>query len=385
MVHFKIYNSVTELPDSWDKLPVNDVFLKTPFLRALEASSPDNISTYFLAAFSSETLVGIAIIQRVRMYLDDVFRRTSNKFFKRIGKWLITRVVKGNALIVGNLMHTGQHGLFYDDSKISQEEFLNQISEGLESLTKEIKSTFQKNIRIVGLKDYFETDRIHDTQEFFQKEKLYKAQVQPNMLFEIRKDWKSSEDYINAFNKKYRRRYRTARKKGQALRCLELDLADVEQLQEELYRLYLNVSDNAGVNSFKLHHRHFYHLKKELKEGFKIYGYYLEESLVGFYTFIKNYDKLETYFLGYNPELQHKHQMYLNMLFDMACYGIDNDYKTVIFARTAMEIKSSIGAKPFSMSIYLKHTNSAIVNTLLKLVVKYANPVRDWEERHPFK
>lgn len=149
--------------------------------------------------------------------------------------------------------------------------------------------------------------------------------------------------------------------------------------------MYLNVSDNAGVNSFKLHQRHFYELKKELGERFKIYGYFLEDRLVGFYTFIKNFDKIETYFLGYTPELQHKHQMYLNMLFDMACYGIDNGYKTVIFARTAMEIKSSIGAKPFPMSIYLKHTNSVIINTILKLVVKYANPVRDWEERHPFK
>ena len=385
MVHFKIYNSVTELPESWDKLPVNDVFLKTPFLRALEASSPDNISTYFLAVFFSETLVGVAIIQRVRMYLDDVFRRTSNKFFKRIGKWLITLVVKGNALIVGNLMHTGQHGLFYDDSQISQEVFLDQISEGLECLTKEIKNMFKKNIRIVGFKDYFETDPIHKNSQFFKKEKLYRAQVQPNMLFEIPAEWKSSEDYINSFNKKYRRRYRTARKKGKNLTCVELELDQVDRRSEALFSLYLNVSNNAGVNSFKLHPRHFYELKRQLQDNFKIYGYFLNESLVGFYTFIKNFNTLETYFLGYNPELQHQHQMYLNMLFDMACYGIDNGYKSVIFARTAMEIKSSIGAKPHPMSIYLKHTNSIIVNTILKLVVKYANPVRDWEERHPFK
>lgn len=373
------------MPDSWDALRVDDIFLKTPFLGALEASSPDNISTYFVGVFSAETLVGIAIIQRVKMYLDDVFRRTSNKFFKRIGKWLITRIVKGNALIIGNLMHTGQHGLYFDATQISEDDFLTMISEGIDQLSCDIKAKFNKNIRIIGLKDYFENDPIHNNLEFFQSKKLYRAQVQPNMLFEISETWNTSEDYVNAFNKKYRRRYRTARKKSKELQCLELNLNDVNLRSDELYRLYLNVSDNAGVNSFKLHPRHFYELKKELGENFKIYGYYLEDNLVGFYTFIKNFDKIETYFLGYNPELQHKHQMYLNMLFDMACFGIDNGYKTVIFARTAMEIKSSIGAKPFPMSIYLKHTNSVIVNTILKLVVKYANPVRDWEERHPFK
>ncbi len=50
-----------------------------------------------------------------------------------------------------------------------------------------------------------------------------------------------------------------------------------------------------------------------------------------------------------------------------------------------MEIKSSIGAKPYEMSLYLKHTNNVIANAILKAVVKYANPVRDWDERHPFK
>jgi hypothetical protein len=36
------------------------------------------------------------------------------------------------------------------------------------------------------------------------------------------------------------------------------------------------------------------------------------------------------------------------------------------------------------MNLYLKHTNNVIANTILKGVVKYANPVRDWDERHPF-
>lgn len=376
---------MSELPDSWDTLHVEDIFLKSTFLKALEASTPDNISTYFLGVFSSESLVGIAVVQRVKMYLDDVFRRTSNKFFKRLGKWLITRIVKGNALIVGNLMHTGQHGLYFDASRISQEDFLSLISEGIDELSQDIKINFNKNIRIIGLKDYFEADPIHENKDFFNSNKLYRAQVQPNMLFDIRDTWKSSEDYIGAFNKKYKRRYRTARKKGKALECIELTQAEINDRSDELYQLYLNVSDNAGVNSFKLHSKHFYELKKELQDDFKVYGYFLEDSLVGFYTFIKNYNVLETYFLGYNPDLQRQYQMYLNMLFDMACYGIDNNYKSVVFARTAMEIKSSIGAKPHAMSIYLKHTNSIIVNTILKLVVKYANPVRDWEERHPFK
>jgi len=372
------------LPKSWDTLPFEDIFLKTPFLKALEASSPANISTYFLGVFNSEDLVGIAIIQRVEMYFDDVFRKTSNQFFKRCGKILISKIVKGNALIVGNLMHTGQHGLYFNSEHLTQDAFLNQVSQGLDALTKTIKDQFNKKIRIIGFKDYFEDDSLHLSKGFFKTQKLYKAQAQPNMIFEVRQDWSLPEKYIADFNKKYRRRYKTARKKSQDIVCKEFSLENIQEFSNEIYKLYENVSDNAGVNSFKLHKNHFYQLKKELKTDFQLYAYVLKDRLIGFYTLIKNHDKLETYFLGYNQELQHQYQMYLNMLFDMASFGIQHKFKKVIFARTAMEIKSSIGAKPHKMNIYLKHTNNIIANTVLKLVVKYANPVRGWDERHPF-
>tara|TARA_B100000809_G_C15138364_1_gene531686 strand:- start:2205 stop:3362 length:1158 start_codon:yes stop_codon:yes gene_type:complete len=384
VIDYKLYHSVNDLPESWDALPVEDLFLKRPFLIALENSSPSNISTHFLGVFSSEILVGIAIIQRVEMYVDDVFRKTSNPFFKRCGKVLISKIVKGNALIVGNLMHTGQHGLYFNTEDITQDRFLDAVSEGLKALSKQIKTEHNKKIRIIGFKDYFEDDAIHESEVFFRREKLYKAQVQPNMIFDINSSWTSPEDYVSAFKKKYRSRYRTAKKKSRTIDRKELALDDVFSLSDQLYQLYENVSDNAGVNSFKLHETHFYNLKLELKEDFKVFGYFIDEQLVGFYTLILNSTKLETYFLGYNQAFQQEHQMYLNMLFDMVSFGIENNYKAVVFARTAMEIKSSIGAKPHHMSLYLKHTNNVIANTVLKGVVKYANPVREWDERHPF-
>lgn len=385
MLHYKLYNSVNDLPNTWDSLPVKDVFLKTPFLIALENSNPSNISTYYLAVFSKETLVAIAIIQRVEMYVDDVFRKTSNQFFKRCGKWLISKIVKGNALIVGNLMHTGQHGLYYHSEMVSLDAFLNIISKSLKELSESIRKDFNKKIRIISFKDYFEEDEIHKAELFFRKEKLYKTQVQPNMIFDVRNDWRTPEDYSATFNKKYRRRYKTARKKAINITKRELNSDDILRLSESIYQLYENVSDNAGVNSFKLHKDHFLHLKQNLKDDFKLFGYFIAEELVGFYTLIRNFDTLETYFLGYRQDLQHQNQMYLNMLFDMASYGINYCFKQVVFARTAMEIKSSIGAKPHDMYIYLKHTNNVIANTVLKMVVKYANPIRAWEERHPFR
>jgi hypothetical protein len=39
--------------------------------------------------------------------------------------------------------------------------------------------------------------------------------------------------------------------------------------------------------------------------------------------------------------------LYLNMLYDMIAYSINKGFKEIIFARTALEIKSSVGANQF--------------------------------------
>ena len=384
MIHYKIYRKVSELPKGWNALCSHDIFLRTGFLKGLESFLPTNMSGYYIGIFKGENLVGITIVQRVQMYADDIFRKSSRNILKQFAKQLVSKIVKGNALVVGNLMHTGQHGIYYNEKEISQNDYLSQLEKALDDLILEIRTKFNKKVRIILFKDYFEDDIIHENTSFFKANNLYKAQVQPNMVFTIPETWKKTEDYISAFNKKYRRRYRIARKKASNLSYKELDTEYLKDYSKAIFSLYETVSDNARVNSFKLQEQHFYQLKVHLKDDFKVIGVFLKEELVGFYTLILNDKTLETYFLGYNKELQHQYQMYLNMLFNMASFGIENGFKTIVYARTAMEIKSSIGAKPKAMSIYLNHTNSFIANTVLKGIVKYMNPMRKWEERYPF-
>lgn len=384
MINTKIYYSVDNLPESWDALPTTDLFLKTPFLKALEQSCPNNIIPQYVCVFKAEKLVGIAIIQRVEMYLDDIFRNSNDKYIIRKSKQLVSKIVTGNALIIGNLMHTGQHGLFYINESLSYAKFLNQVALAIDDITVKLKKNQNKKVRLIAFKDYFEEDAIHHNNSFFKRKKLYKVQVQPNMVLTIPDSWNTLDHYIAALVKKYRDRYKAARRKAKPINKRELDLKDIIDLESELFQLYKNVSDNARVNSFILCAQHFSDLKAMLRENFKVFGYFKAETLVGFFTLIINTKTVETYFLGYNQELQYKHQMYLNMLYDMAQFGIENNFKSIVYARTAMEIKSSIGAKPQTMHIYMKHTNF-VANAMLKFIVKYLNPVTEWEERHPFK
>jgi hypothetical protein len=110
----------------------------------------------------------------------------------------------------------------------------------------------------------------------------------------------------------------------------------------------------------------------------------MDNKLIGFNTLIKNGDVMDTYFLGYDQSIQREKMLYLNMLYDMVAYSINKGFKEIIFARTALEIKSSIGAKPTEMFGFAQHSNT-VVDLVFEKAFNYLEPKVDWQERNPFK
>jgi hypothetical protein len=76
--------------------------------------------------------------------------------------------------------------------------------------------------------------------------------------------------------------------------------------------------------------------------------------------------------------------LYLNMLYDMVTYSINKKFKKVVFARTALEIKSSIGATPLKMYGLMQHSNK-LINKKLDRMFDLLEPKTEWQQRHPFK
>lgn len=384
MIYFKRYGSCAEIPSEWNVLVAHDLFLSTMYLKALEDAAPPTISLYYIGVFNDDILVGIAIVQRVKLYAKDMFRKASSSKLLSIFKNGFSQILKGNTLVVGNLTHTGQHGMYFNPVLISQELYLEILFEAIDDLKIYIRGKNSKVIRAILFKDYFKNDSIHKSSKFLNGYGLYHIAVQPNMILDIRSHWNSMDDYVKDLNKKYKTRYKRARKKLGNTTFKELTVEDVLNTSGRLHQLYNNVSINASFNTFVLPEHHFYTYKLQLKEKFRIFGYFLDGELIGFYTLILNNETLETYFLGYDEVNQYGHQLYLNMLYEMIAFAIEHSFKTIVYARTAMEIKSSVGAQPQPMSMYFKHTNT-ILNALSKPIFKLMDPQQQWEERHPFK
>ncbi len=277
-------------------------------------------------------------------------------------------------------MLTGQNTYSFSD-KIEQFEIVLALKTASEKLKTIFKNKGLK-VHITIFKDLTE-----DELNAFHKagfKQYFQFSAQPNMVFDIPNHWKSEHDYVDALSKKYRDQYKRARKKAVGIEKKKMELNDIIKHEETIYDLYFHVAKNAHFNTFFLAKNHFRIFKEILQDKFLFYGYFLDDKLIGFNTIIKNGAVMDTYFLGYDESIQREKMLYLNMLYDMVAYSINQGFREIIFARTALEIKSSIGAKPLKMYSFAKHSNP-IADVVFEKAYCYLEPDVEWKERNPFK
>lgn len=376
---FKIHAATSELPKSWDEVAVDNIFLQTHYLKVLESSAPTNMQCFYIGIYEDQTLIGVALAQYLDLNKLASFGER-DRCLKTYVRNFIFKNFASHVLFLGNNMITGQNG--YAFSKTVD---FKCISDLLLDCAQSITDYFKQKgitIHIVSFKDFYQ----HCSEELNKHgfDKVYEFKTQPNMIFELPDSWETKEDYIAAFSKKYRDQYKRAHKKADGLNIRELSLEEITILEDRIYELYHYVAKNAPFNTFFLAKNHFTVFKNHCGDRFRLVGYFLEEKLIGFHSLLLNGDVLETYFLGYDEQIQKEKMLYLNMLYNMTQFGIENQFKKIIFGRTALEIKSSIGAEPVMMSGFIYHTN-VWVNRLLPKVFTKLEPTLTWQQRHPFK
>ena len=376
---FKIYSSTAQLPDTWDKVAHANVFLQTHYLKVLEDSAPTNMQCFYIGIFEKTELIGVALAQYLNLNKLESFGER-DRCMKTYIRNFVFKNFASHVLFLGNNMITGQNG--YEFTKaIDFKDIGDLLLDCANALTKYFKDQKIK-IHIVSFKDFYQ----HCAEELkkHQFSNIYEFNTQPNMIFELQKKWQNHEDYIAAFSKKYRDQYKRSHKKALEITTQDLSLEEILRQEERINELYHHVAKNAPFNTFFLAKNHFSTFKKQCGERFKLVGYYLEGKLVGFHTLLLNGTVLETYFLGYDDQVQKEKMLYLNMLYNMTKFGIENRYEKIIFGRTALEIKSSIGAEPIMMSGFIYHTNKW-VNKLMSKIFPQLEPTLVWQQRHPFK
>jgi hypothetical protein len=116
----------------------------------------------------------------------------------------------------------------------------------------------------------------------------------------------------------------------------------------------------------------------------QVHGYFNSAgALIGFTSTIRNGETMHAHFLGMEEEYKYSHHLYHNMLFDLLEEAIAGGFRKLDYARTASEIKSSVGAVPVDYACLLK-VRSRLVHKLVPVFAPaiYASP--EWVPRNPF-
>jgi len=275
---------------------------------------------------------------------------------------------------------TGEYGFNFDYEVIDKQKVSHIITQAAKGIEKKYYADSKLPSAIIA-KDLVTTpDLNHDWTSLG----YHQFEVQPNMVMEIDPAWTTFDDYLAELSSKYRVRVKRAYKKSKDITSREFSEAEIETNLDAIFQYFISVQKNAGFNLVYLKPNYFLELKKRMGDLYKLYGYYDGDKLIGFNTIILNHDELEAHYLGFDRGYNISHQLYLTMLYDKVKKAIALKKKRIIFARTAMEIKSSVGAEPVEMCIYLRHEN-ALLNKVVSPIISLLNPHETWVPRHPFK
>lgn len=388
-LRYSFFRSIDAAGQDWDAAaPAHDLFLQRRYLSVVEANPPEGMRFGYLVFYQGNTPVGVALCQIKYFKGDDNIAdldvpRKDPCFFNGLAKWFkrwVAGMAAADILICGNMLLTGEHGYYFDYSKVEPLAAVEMLEKALDEVIN-IMGREGVKMPVILVKDVAPEQREQGRE--LVKKGFVEFDIQPNMVLGL--PFGDFDAYLSAMSTKYRTRAKRAFKKlDGGIEKRELSLADIQRELPRIYALYKEVAKNAGFNMVDLNENYLYALKRDMPEHFRMFGYYEGGKMLAFYTVIQNNEELEAHFLGYDKAYNHERQLYLNILYDIVRYGLDCRCHCIVFARTALEIKSSVGAVAHDLYCYLRHQNS-IANKFAGTILDYLKPVEEWQPRHPFR
>jgi predicted N-acyltransferase len=353
----------------------NNLYLSYEYLKGVEESQ-QNISFRYMIFYKEKKPVAIAYVQVLQIKLADTIKDTECTHLN-FGKGLLGGK-NSKFLVCGNVFASGENGFAFT-SDLAIEEAYKALMTGLYRLRRSEKILGEVSSVIV--KEFWE--KSYDKLSILKSYDYRDFEIEPNMVLKMQSNWKSVDDYLNEITKKYRKKYKDVKKKSDLLEVREFTAQEIKKHEEEIKILFDAVHEKADFKFGHFDASGFYNLKVNLKEQLIFKAYFLEGVMVGFASLFLNGKTLDANYVGLDYEKNIDYAVYHRMLLDFVEIAIDNHCESLCYGRTASEIKSSVGAEPVNMKIFMRHRNT-FSNKLIKPLFKLLQP-SPFEKRNPFK
>jgi len=373
----------------WDScISKEKLFLTRDYLSVCEKSNLPGLSNRFLLLRKNGAPCAIAYFQLINLSdaglggilnLDE-YGGLAGTVSGKINK-LLFHPGSGNSsllLVCGNLLISGNHGI----SAIDDASFLAAVK-SITPVKKAIEQSLARTEKIVGfmVKDFYE-DEDKIAAPVLSKD-YFMLNTDPEMVFEVNPEWNNFEDYLAALSSKYRVRTKGAMAKMEGIAIRELSFDEVKHSLNDLYILNDNVIRKAPVKLIRPSAEYFIQLKEIYGDHFRIKGFFREKTMIAFTSSLWNEHHMEAHCIGIDYNLNSQYSIYQNILYSYINDAIECKSKRLYFGRTALEIKSTTGAKPYHLACYFRFANR-MLNLLAKPMISSTGP-GDWIPRDPFK
>ncbi|WP_422092248.1 GNAT family N-acetyltransferase [Tenacibaculum ovolyticum] len=381
-LNVQYFYNINEIPnDIWKQLDCeNNLYFNSKYLEALQLNNSSIKFAYIVLFNENDFPVALATIQIVDFYLDSVQNNMQSvvEWMKCMGRKLgfIPPENVFKILTCGNTFVSGEHGVFIKDNQDK-----NTIIQSIAKAVVDFENLSAKNAADVFMfKDFENKSQFTST---LYNEGYNSFNVDPNMVLHLDNNWNNLDDYLTALKTKFRVKARKAFKLSAMLKTEDVTAGRLSELFTEMTSLYKTVSAKASFNLVDFNLETYKTLKENLGDDYFLKVYWLENKLVGFLSGVFNQESLDAHFVGIDYTNNKEYAIYQRMLYDYISIGIAKKVKTINFGRTASEIKSSVGAVPKDLTIYLRHKKT-IPNRILSLFLKRIQP-SEFTQRHPFK
>lgn len=376
-----IYNSTKSINRSdWNAvLKGRNIYLSLDYLEALESGMKDHMKLFFSISYNENkgpVLISafqlVKFIDKRRMFTDHLC-----KLHYHIKKH-IEDIFTINTLVCGNVFSDGENGFIWSED-LSPDSAFDEINNTIKQLKTEHE--LKEKASITLFKEFW-PDTVKSSNRL--KEHSYRDfMIDVNMVLTIHESWKTLEDYLLSMKTKFRTRANAVFKKSKEVEIKSLSPESIIEQKERISELFGNVLAKSDFSIGTITPETFANFKENLNENFEFRGFYLDGLMIGFSTSFRNNKNMEANFVGLDYQHNKEYEIYQRILYDYVEQALEFGATELQLGRTSELIKSSIGAIPTNMKLYIKHRKS-VSNLLLKHVIQSISP-SEFELRKSFK
>lgn len=372
----EVISAAADLPSAWARHVAGpSVVLQPAFLDAMAAAPPKGSLHRFALGWRGQRLVAAAAFHAVPLTAGALGQAEADaswavRAFFRMAGWLHRG--RPHMLVCGHMAHTDASGLACAADEPEPAGLLHQLTEAA-------RLSLGVPVALVVLKQP-DLAASHHRLVPLGYHPVHSAQ--PTMRLPIERSWDTFDAYLDALRSKYRQRARSARKRGRALRRQPLDAAAISHHADALDGLLAPVLARADVVVAPVEAATLAALKQAWGDALRVVLYREADRPVAYAVSLAHGDRVEGMLVGLDDARNAPLKLYQNVLYDFVERAVDEGAAWLDLGRTALEIKSAMGAEPHRFPVYVRHPGWLLHRALGFATRRMQAPT--WTRRHPF-